>query len=99
MPTFIFLKGNSKLDQVRGANKAALESALKRHATSSGSSSSGAFSGKGQTLGGGPTPPDLAGEVKGTLDKASAGISQLDPQVKIFGGLIILYLAFWYLQG
>lgn len=80
--------------------RSALESALKKYAaSSSSSSSSGAFSGKGQTLGGGPAPPDLVGEVKGTLDKASAGFSQLDPQVKIFGGLLILYLAFWYLQG
>jgi len=77
-----------------------LESTLRKHATASGSSSSsGAFSGKGQTLGGGLAPPDLAGEVKGTLDKASAGFNQLDPQVKIFGGLLVLYLVFWYLQG
>ena len=77
----------------------ALEAALKKYAASSSSSPSGAFSGKGQTLGGGPAPPDLAGEVKGTLDNAFAGFNQLDPQVKIFGGLLVLYLAFWYLQG
>ncbi|KIL71483.1 hypothetical protein M378DRAFT_155057, partial [Amanita muscaria Koide BX008] len=47
MPTFIFLKGSEKVDQVRGANRAALEAALLKH-----SSGSGAFSGQGQTLGG-----------------------------------------------
>ncbi|KAI0321355.1 thioredoxin-like protein, partial [Amylostereum chailletii] len=52
MPTFIFLKGTSKVDQVRGANKAGLEEALRKHAGSSSQSKQSAFSGSGHTLGG-----------------------------------------------
>ncbi|GLB35864.1 putative thioredoxin-domain-containing protein [Lyophyllum shimeji] len=37
MPTFVFLKGAQKVDQVRGANRAALEDALRRHSASSSS--------------------------------------------------------------
>ncbi|KAJ7786464.1 thioredoxin-domain-containing protein [Mycena metata] len=46
MPTFIFLKGSSKVDQVRGANPIV-------HATSASTS---AFTGRGQTLGSGAKP-------------------------------------------
>ncbi|KAG6910516.1 hypothetical protein DXG01_009935 [Tephrocybe rancida] len=93
MPTFVFLKGTTKVDQVRGANKAALEDAVRRH---SGPSSSGAFSGKGQTLGGGSAPIDKM-DVKNTLNQATGPVSNLDPQVKILLGLAGAYLLFWYL--
>jgi thioredoxin 1 len=46
MPTFIFLKGKTKVDQVRGASKSELQNTVKRHASST-STHSGAFSGKG----------------------------------------------------
>ncbi|KAF8167596.1 thioredoxin-like protein [Crassisporium funariophilum] len=95
MPTFIFLKGNTKIDQVKGANKAVLESTVKKHAADS-SSGSAAFSGKGQTLGGGPAAPDVAGDIKQSLDGATAGWNQLDPQLRVFIGLIGLYGLFWY---
>ncbi|KAF8956064.1 thioredoxin-domain-containing protein [Flammula alnicola] len=98
MPTFIFLKGSTKVDQVRGADRSALEGTLRKHAAQSTSSTS-AFTGKGQTLGGSPAPPDVAGEVKQTLDKASAGFTNLDPQLKVFLGLGALYLVFWYISG
>jgi len=93
MPTFIFLKGDSKVDQVKGANKTLLESTLQKHAVSSTST---AFSGKGQTLGGDPAAPDVVGEGKQALDKAFAGFTQIDPQLRVFLGLIGLYLVFWY---
>ncbi|KAG6841769.1 hypothetical protein C0991_007098 [Blastosporella zonata] len=93
MPTFIFLKGQTKVDQVRGANKAGLEDALRRH---SGPSSSATFSGKGQTLGGGPAPIDKA-DVQNTLNQATGTLSNLDPQVKVLLGLVGAYLLFWYL--
>lgn len=93
MPTFIFLKGSSKVDQLKGANKSALESIIQKYAASPTST---AFSGKGHTLGGAPAAPDVVGDVKQTLDKASAGFTQLDPQLRVFLGLIGLYLLFWY---
>ncbi|KAF9486440.1 thioredoxin-domain-containing protein [Pholiota conissans] len=96
MPTFVFLRGSTKIDQVRGADRSALESTLRRHASQS-SDSAGAFSGRGQTLGGGPAPPDVVGDVKQTLDRATAGFTNIDPQLKVFLGLGALYLLFWYL--
>ncbi|OBZ79800.1 Peptide-N(4)-(N-acetyl-beta-glucosaminyl)asparagine amidase [Grifola frondosa] len=73
MPTFIFLKGSTKVDQVRGANKAALEDALRRH---SSGSSTGAFTGKGQTLNGSSPVAQAGGP--GILTQ----FQNLDPQVK-----------------
>jgi len=93
MPTFIFVKGGNKVDQVRGANKAALEDAVRRHVASS---PSGVFSGKGQTLGGGPAPVDTT-DVKTAVNQATATVTNLSPQVKIFLGLAGAYLLFWYL--
>jgi thioredoxin 1 len=92
MPTFIFLKGSTKIDQVRGANKSALESMLKKYSTSS----TAAFSGQGQTLGGDPAAPDVVGEVKGSLDSLVARFSALDPQAKVLLGLLGLYVVFWF---
>jgi len=93
MPTFVFLKGATKIDQVRGANKSALEDAVRRH---SATSSSGVFSGKGQTLGGGKAPVD-AMDVNATVNQATGTVTNLSPQVKIFLGLAGVYLLFWYL--
>jgi len=92
MPTFIFLKGSTKIDQLKGANKSALESMIKKHTTKSTAS----FSGKGQTLGGDPAAPDVVGEVKGSLDGLAARFSALDPQVKVMLGLLGLYFIFWF---
>jgi thioredoxin 1 len=74
----------------------ALETTLRRHASQS-TASTAAFTGRGQTLGGAPAPPDVVGEVKQTLDKASAGLTNIDPQLKVLFGLGALYLLFWYL--
>jgi len=93
MPTFIFLKGSSKVDQLKGATKSTLESTIKKHAVSSTST---AFSGKGHTLGGSPAAPDVVGDSKQILDKVFAGLTQIDPQLRVLLGLILLYLVFWY---
>ncbi|KAF9566995.1 thioredoxin-domain-containing protein, partial [Agrocybe pediades] len=93
MPTFVFLKGSTKVDQVRGADKAGLTNTIKKHASGSPNASS-AFYGKGQTLGGAPAAPDVVGEVQQALNNASEGIN---PQVKVMLGLLGLYLLFWYL--
>ncbi|KAI3622364.1 hypothetical protein WG66_015728 [Moniliophthora roreri] len=91
MPTFIFLKGSSKVDQVRGADKAALGDALRRH-----SSGSGSFSGKGHTLGGGSTPAaPVAAAGGGDL---TTKFNNLDPQVRVLIYLLGAYLLFWYLS-
>ena len=104
------------MDQVRGADprqvgsasspqlhqlsmlSRGIENAIKKHATGS---ATGAFSGKGQTLGGGPAPSDITGDAKRAVNDATAAASQgfanVDSQVKIFAGLIGLYLVFWYL--
>ncbi|KAH9486479.1 Peptide-N(4)-(N-acetyl-beta-glucosaminyl)asparagine amidase [Psilocybe cubensis] len=97
MPTFAFLKGNTQIDTLRGADRAGLTEKIRKHATSSGSSSAtSAFSGKGRTLGGEPAAPDVAGEVKVTLDKASQGLNSLDPQLKVLMLLLGLYFIFWF---
>jgi len=92
MPTFIFLKGSTKVDQLKGASKPGLESAVQKHAASS--STSTAFSGKGNTLGS-PAAPDVVGDGKQTLQKVFAWFTQLDPQLRVLLGLIGLYLLFW----
>ncbi|KAI0778733.1 thioredoxin-like protein [Trametes elegans] len=90
MPTFVFLKGASEVERVRGANKPALEAAVRRH--SSGSSGGGAFSGKGQTLGGGSSTGS-EGDQGGVL-----AFQRLDPQVKVFLYLLGGYLVFWWFK-
>ncbi|KAH8099318.1 thioredoxin-domain-containing protein [Cristinia sonorae] len=94
MPTFIFLRGSTQVDQVRGANKAGLEAAVKKY--SSGSASD-VFSGKGHTLGSdtamptNPLPrPDLA---------LGTGFSNLSPQTKTFLYLLAGYALFYYLSS
>jgi len=96
MPTFIFLKGSTKVDEVQGANKYELESTVKRH--SSSASAGSVFAGKGQTLGGTPAPMDLKGHVTDSVNGAATTVSKFDPQLKILLGLVGLYLVFWYLR-
>ncbi|KZT08535.1 thioredoxin-domain-containing protein [Laetiporus sulphureus 93-53] len=88
MPTFIFLQGSTKVDQIRGADKAGLEQALRRH---SSGSSAGAFSGKGQTLGG-SSPTESSTDDFGI----AAAFDRLDPQLKVLLFLLAGYLLFWY---
>ncbi|KAF8514741.1 thioredoxin-domain-containing protein [Gautieria morchelliformis] len=90
MPTFIFLKGSQKVDQVRGADARALESTLKAH---SSAGATGAFSGKGQTLGSSSAPQ---ADMATAASTAASGLINLDPQVKLFLGLIGAYLLLWY---
>ncbi|KAJ3849450.1 thioredoxin-domain-containing protein [Lentinula lateritia] len=85
MPTFIFLRGNTKVDQVRGADKAGLRAAILKH--SSGAAGSGAFSGKGQTLGSGGG---------GDIAEPSSLFSNMDPQVRVLLYLLGAYFVFWY---
>jgi len=92
MPTFIFLKGSTKVDQVRGANKSALESTLSRHA--SGTGSGGGFTGKGQTIGG----PSSNTSGNPAPQAGGGPFENLDPKVKILLGLFGAYLLFWYLS-
>ena len=69
-----------------------LENAIARHSGGSGGSS-GSFGGKGQTLGGSSssTPVGVrAGD-------AAAGLTNLDPQVKVFFGLVAAYAFLYYM--
>ncbi|KAK7064114.1 thioredoxin-domain-containing protein [Favolaschia claudopus] len=97
MPTFIFLKGSTKVDQVRGANRAELESTLRRHASSSATTT--AFSGKGQTLGGSSAPIDVSREASATLNKAATQFTKLDSQFRILLALVAAYGLFWYISS
>ncbi|KAF9015663.1 thioredoxin-domain-containing protein [Cyathus striatus] len=90
MPTFIFLRGDVKVDQVRGADRAGIENALRKHA----SPSSAAFSGKGQTLG--STSAQSSTTKRNASSSVSPATASLNPQLKVFLGLVGLYLFFWY---
>ncbi|KAF5368334.1 hypothetical protein D9758_002223 [Tetrapyrgos nigripes] len=100
MPTFVFLKGETKIDQVRGANKAALQAALEKHAVSSSSS---VFTGKGRTLGGDSAPLG-AREVKDDLSRGLNRAGQsfeaaFSPQTRVLLYLLGAYLLFWYMSS
>jgi len=89
MPTFVLLIGSAKVDQVRGADKAGLEAAIRKYSSgSAGSTSTGAFSGKGQTIGG-------AGEI---TEASPSLLLTMNPNVKILFYLLGAYLLFWYLS-
>jgi len=94
MPTFVFLKSGQKVATVRGADVRGIESALRTY--SSPSSSSAAFSGKGQTLGSATTPSAPAAAPGGGAGDLKAWFGALDPQVKLFGGLVLAYVVFWW---
>jgi len=96
MPTFIFLKGSTKVDQVRGPDRVSLESALRRH--SSGSASTSAFSGTGQTLGGSKAPLDISREASATFNKATSKVAQLPEQLRVLLAFVGAYAVFWYLS-
>ncbi|KAK7058440.1 mitochondrial thioredoxin [Paramarasmius palmivorus] len=93
MPTFIFLKGSTKVDQVRVLWR--MHSVDTRRVQAR--SGSGSFSGKGQTLGGGSTPAAPAAAGAGGGDLASK-FNNLDPQVRILIYLLGAYLVFWWLS-
>ncbi|KAF8260728.1 thioredoxin-like protein [Lactarius quietus] len=90
VPTFLFLKGQTKVDEVKGANKVALENALRKH--SSGSAGA-AFSGRGQSLTGSSTQPQTSRN-----DDSAASLVNLDPQAKKLLYFLGAYLLFWYLS-
>ncbi|TFY82278.1 hypothetical protein EWM64_g1740 [Hericium alpestre] len=91
MPTFVFLKGSSKVDQVRGADKSGLERAVNKHASGSAPT---AFSGEGHTLGGSSSTPKR----DASSGSVVAGFTNLDSQVKILLLLVAGYLFFWYMS-
>ncbi|EEB94670.1 hypothetical protein MPER_06480 [Moniliophthora perniciosa FA553] len=92
MPTFIFLKGSSKADQVRGANKAALEDALRRQSLRF----TEAFQGRANPLAGPSTPAAPAAAAGG--GDLTTKFNNLDPQVRVLIYLLGAYLLFWYLS-
>ncbi|KZV80166.1 thioredoxin-domain-containing protein [Exidia glandulosa HHB12029] len=93
MPTFIFIKNGQKVDQVRGADKRGLEAALQKHAGSAGGVASAAFGGKGNTLGSGAS---ASAPLAQRASSAAAGITNIDPQVKILLGLVGAYLFLYF---
>ncbi|KZO96329.1 thioredoxin-domain-containing protein [Calocera viscosa TUFC12733] len=93
MPTFIFLKNGQKVATVRGADVRGIESALRTH---SAPTSGGAFTGKGQTLGGDSPSASTPATASSTGPDPFAWFKNMDPQVRLFGGLIVAYLVFWW---
>ena len=73
----------------------ALEATLKVH--SGEAAATGAFSGKGHTLGG--SSSTTQDNVAASASVAATGLINLDPQVKVFIGLIGAYLVLWYLSS
>ncbi|KAH9937367.1 thioredoxin-domain-containing protein [Fomitopsis serialis] len=94
MPTFVFLRGSTKVDQVRGANPGALQETLHRHASGS---SSGAFSGKGQRLGDTPSAPSDP-QPQADAPAIFTAFAQLDPKIKVLVYLVAGYLFLWYIS-
>ena len=74
--------------------RSGLEDALRRHSTGTGGSS-GSFTGKGQTLGGGSSNAGSGGAGAGG---AVMAFQALDPQVKVLLCLLGGYIVFWYLS-
>ncbi len=72
----------------------ALEAAIRKYALNTVT----AFSGRGQTLGGGPAPVDFGHNIKNTFYDANRTLSGLDPQLKILLLLVGSYGLFWYLS-
>ncbi|GAA5910899.1 thioredoxin family protein [Sporobolomyces salmoneus] len=60
MPTFVFILRERKVGEVKGADRNALEAAIKQHSAgiSSNSSSGSTFPGQGNTLSGTPVPTE-----------------------------------------
>ncbi|KAI0068078.1 thioredoxin-domain-containing protein [Artomyces pyxidatus] len=95
MPTFVFLKGSTKVEQVRGADRNGIEAALRKHSSGSASTTA-AFSGKGHTLGGSSTPSPAAQPA--SVGDAASVVKNLDPQVQTLLIFVAAYLVFLYLS-
>jgi thioredoxin 1 len=74
-----------------------LEAAVQR--LSESSKSSGVFTGKGQTLGGATTGPDLKSQANQAASNVTSSFNNIDPQVKVLLGLVVAYAAFWYITS
>ncbi|KAI0078863.1 thioredoxin-domain-containing protein [Panus rudis PR-1116 ss-1] len=95
MPTFIFLKGSAKVDQVRGADRTALQAAVSKWASQSAGTP--AFQGTGRTLAGSSSSTPV-GRQPTDLGAAVDGFTNLSPQAKVLVYLLGAYLLFWYLS-
>ncbi|KAF8140560.1 thioredoxin-like protein [Boletus edulis] len=89
MPTFVFLQGSKQVHMIRGADKMGLQNAVKRF---SGSSSTGAFSGQGHTLGGSSASPPATNDLIAT---ATSIWSNMDAPLKVLLCLLAAYVFFW----
>ncbi|KAI0749146.1 thioredoxin-domain-containing protein [Irpex lacteus] len=85
MPTFVFIKNSSVVETIKGANKSALESAVRKHASNSSGST---FTGQGHTLGSSSSKPDRPAAP--TLPFWN----NLDPSAKAFVVLLGAYALF-----
>ncbi|GAA5848521.1 hypothetical protein JCM8547_004538 [Rhodosporidiobolus lusitaniae] len=84
MPTFVFVRNERKVHQVRGADVASLEAGIKQYSAGTGSAGEcGTFPGQGQTLAGTPIPTEAPPPGQGGY-------------VKVIVFVALLYLWFKY---
>ncbi|GAA96699.1 hypothetical protein E5Q_03370 [Mixia osmundae IAM 14324] len=89
MPTFIVLKNRAKVDQVRGADKAALERAIKKHASGEAQSGPHAW-GQGQSLG---SSKPVSAPTADIANKIKLNLGGLDDHEAMGLGLLAIWLA------
>ncbi|GAA6063285.1 hypothetical protein JCM10212_004667 [Sporobolomyces blumeae] len=59
MPTFVFVRNERKVGELKGADPKALEAMIRQHSTSAGPAPGSTFPGQGQTLSGTPVPTEV----------------------------------------
>ncbi|KAH9814988.1 thioredoxin-like protein [Melampsora americana] len=94
MPTFIFIKNKQKVEEIKGANRAGIEAAIKRYSSDSGTSHH--WGKGGHRLG------DSNGQTsnqKPRIDVLNLNrFDQLSSHVKLGIGLVLIYLCMIYFQ-
>ncbi|KAG0148739.1 hypothetical protein CROQUDRAFT_714404 [Cronartium quercuum f. sp. fusiforme G11] len=104
MPTFVFIKASKIIDEIKGANRSALEAAVKRHsASSSGGSGSGSshhWGNGGNRLGTDSTPPVVNNNNNSPIplnfQSLQNSFQALSPQIKLGIGLTVAYVLMIY---
>lgn len=94
MPTFVFIKNKKKVEEIKGANRAGIEAAIKRYSNDSGNSHNW---GTGNTLGNSNNPTNQTTN-KPALELNVNSFNQLSPHLKLGIGLLLVYLCMIYFQ-
>ncbi|KAK4053063.1 mitochondrial thioredoxin [Microbotryomycetes sp. JL201] len=89
MPTFQFFVNGSKVDELKGANPAALEATIKKYASGGGSGAGGSFPGQGHSLSGSGSAGTAAGSAGPPGDNTFL--------LKVV--LFVVVVSLWYTYG